>query len=383
MALAVSAKDEVGESQPIESDFRKQIPAEGLREYWYPAVLAKKLGRRRPVGVRLLGENLVFFRDRAGKIVALQDLCAHRGSKLSRGVCHFPGTITCPYHGWTYDAEGKCVAALVEGPESRIPQSGVEVPVKQVKELCGIAWVWMGDGDPVPLEEDVPEEFLDPNVHVLTEVQLWPINWRPLIENAIDGHAPYVHRNSVLALLSGLGPLGQKLTPILTREGKGLALIKETWPPIQKDYPGLGQFPKRFWRKYWQWVFRKSRSRGNFTGTPYTQEIVLPGITRITYPNYLYMRWGVPVDENSVRNFYWHVIRGSRAWKLLFCFSYYLYRRWAMNSNFSSQDLKIISSQDYNAREKVSWTDAVVIHWRKLVLQGYNVARTRRTRKAS
>ena len=204
MALAVSAKDEVGESQPIESDFRKQIPAEGLREYWYPAVLAKKLGRRRPVGVRLLGENLVFFRDRAGKIVALQDLCAHRGSKLSRGVCHFPGTITCPYHGWTYDAEGKCVAALVEGPESRIPQSGVEVPVKQVKELCGIAWVWMGDGDPVPLEEDVPEEFLDPNVHVLTEVQLWPINWRPLIENAIDGHAPYVHRNSLLAIFSGL-----------------------------------------------------------------------------------------------------------------------------------------------------------------------------------
>ena len=128
MALAVTAKDEMGESQPIESDFRKQIPAEGLREYWYPAVLVKKIGRRRPVGVRLLGENLVFFRDRAGKIVALQDLCAHRGSKLSRGVCHFPGTITCPYHGWTYDAEGKCVAALVEGPESRVPQSGVEVP---------------------------------------------------------------------------------------------------------------------------------------------------------------------------------------------------------------------------------------------------------------
>jgi len=382
MALAVTAKEEVEKIQPMESDFREQIPAEGLREYWYPAILAKKVGRRRPVGVRLLGENLVFFRDQAGKIVALQDLCAHRGSKLSKGVCHFPGTISCPYHGWTYDAQGRCVAAMVEGPESHIPESGVQIPVKKVKELCGIAWVWMGDGDPVPLEEDVPEEFLDPNVQVLTEVQLWPVNWRPLIENAIDGHAPYVHRNSVLAIFSGMGPLGQKLTPILTREGKGLALIKETWPPFQKEYPGLGQFPKRFWRKYWLRIVQKFRKKGSFTGTAYTQEIVLPGITRITYPDHLYMRWGVPVDENSVRNFYWHVVRGSRAWKLRFCFSYYLYRRWAMNSNFSSQDLRIIGSQDYHAVEKMSWTDAIVIHWRKLVLQGYHVARTRRTKKS-
>ena len=53
-----------------------------------------------------------------------------------------------------------------------------------------------------------------------------------------------------------------------------------------------------------------------------------------------------------------------------------------MNTNFSSQDLKIIGSQDYNAREKMSWTDAIVVHWRKLVLQGYNVSRTKRTRKA-
>ena len=67
MALAVQAKDEVGESQPIDSDWRQQIPAEGLREYWYPAVLAKKVGTRRPLGVRLLGEDLVFFRDRAGQ----------------------------------------------------------------------------------------------------------------------------------------------------------------------------------------------------------------------------------------------------------------------------------------------------------------------------
>jgi len=383
MAIAVPAKDDVGENQSIVTDWRKQIPAEGLREYWYPAVQTKKVGRRRPVGVRLLGENLVFFRDRAGKIVALKDLCPHRGSKLSQGVCHFPGTISCPYHGWTYDAHGKCVAAFVEGPGSRIPESGVQVPTKQVKELRGIAWVWMGEGEAVPLEEDVPEEFLDPNVLVLTDIRVWPLNWRPLIENAIDGHAPYVHRNSVLAVLCGMGPLGQKLTPTITREGKGLALLKEPAPPRQQDYPGLGRFPKRFWRKYWLRIYQKVRGKPTFMDKPYTQEIVLPGIARITYPKHLYIRWGVPVDESSVRNFYWHIIRGSRFWKLRFCFAYYVFRRWAMNLNFSAQDLKIVSNQDYGAKERVSWTDTIVIHWRKLVLQSFNVVRTTRTRRAN
>jgi len=153
-------------------------------------------------------------------------------------------------------------------------------------------------------------------------------------------------------------------------------------PPMQKEYPGLGRFPKRFWRKYWQWVFKKSKKRGTFTGKPYTQEIVLPGFTRISYSTHLYIRWGVPIDENSVRNFYWHIIRGSGVWKLRFLFYYYCFRRWATNTDFSKQDLKIINTQNYDAGEKVSWTDAVVVHWRKLVLQGYHVARTTRTKRA-
>ncbi len=94
------------------------------------------------------------------------------------------------------------------------------------------------------------------------------------------------------------------------------------------------------------------------------------------------MRWGVPIDKESVRNFYWHVTRGSKAWKLRFSLSYRLYLRWAMNTNFSTQDLKIIESQNYFAREKMSATDSVVTLWRKLVLEGYNATRAQRTRRA-
>jgi phenylpropionate dioxygenase-like ring-hydroxylating dioxygenase large terminal subunit len=380
--MVVVFQDRERKDRPEISIAREMIPATGLREYWYPAFPATKLGKRKPRGIRLLGEDIVFFRDEKGKVVALRDLCAHRGGKLSGGICHFPGTVSCPYHGWTYNADGQCVAALVEGPQSHIPKTAVQIPVKQVREFRQIVWVWIGDGDPVPLEEDVPEEFLDPRVTVFTEIRTWPVNWRPLIENAIDGHAPYVHRNSVLAVLFGLGPLGRKLTPISTREGKGIALSKETNPPMEQEYPSLGRFPRRYIRKYWIWIFQKKRTEKTFTGKPYTQEILLPGVTRISYPNHLYIRWGVPIDESLVRNFYWHVIRGSRAWKVWFAICYYLFRRWAMNRNFSEQDRAIVGQQNYTSEEKLSHTDAVVIQWRKLVLQGYHAGRRCRIRLA-
>jgi len=381
MATAPQVKEDDRETQSVVSGWRDEIPATGLREYWYPALLARRVGRRRPVGLRILGEDVVFFRDQAGNVVGLKDLCAHRGSKISRGVCHFPGTVTCAYHGWTYDAEGRCVAAFVEGPESHIPNTNVRIPAKKVRELRGIVWIWMGDGEPVPLEEDVPEEFVDPETTIFTHIRLWPINWRPLIENAIDGHAPYVHRNSILGMLYGLGALGQKLTPTSTRGGKGLSLLKGPLPPYQQDYPGLGRFPKHYRRRFWIRLFFLARWRKLSPAKMYTQEIVLPGITRITYPKHMYIRWGVPVDEGSVRNFYWHAVRGAKLPRLWFALCYYLFRRWAMNMNFSEQDRKIIETQNYTASEKLSWTDAVVIHWRKLVLQGYHVERVERTRQ--
>jgi hypothetical protein len=136
-------------------------------------------------------------------------------------------------------------------------------------------------------------------------------------------------------------------------------------------------------RRAWQKILGRWRRKTTFTGKPYTQEIVLPGITRITYPDHLYMRWGVPIDEGAVRNFYWHVIRGSMAWKLFFCLRYYLFRIWAMNIAFSNQDRRIVGTQNYGAPERLSATDAIVVGWRKMVLHGYHAQRVRRTRQRS
>src|SRR2546427_10226697 len=80
----------------------------GRREYWSPALYSRDL-RKKPVEIKMLGEDLVFVR-REGKVYALHARCQHRGMPLSQARYEFPGTITCAFHGWTYElASGKLV----------------------------------------------------------------------------------------------------------------------------------------------------------------------------------------------------------------------------------------------------------------------------------
>ncbi len=97
--------------QPIHFDpyAHTGLPHLGIRNYWYPALAGFRLGRK-PKAVKLLGEDIVVYRD-GGKVYALQDRCAHRGAKLSMGKCQYPGSasISCPYHGWTYNGRNRPV----------------------------------------------------------------------------------------------------------------------------------------------------------------------------------------------------------------------------------------------------------------------------------
>ena len=107
--------------RPKPLDNRARIPAIGLKEYWYPALPEKKVGRRKPVEVKIVGEKLVFFRDDKNEVVAVHHTCTHRGASLAYGRTHFKGTLTCPYHGWTFDGKGNLLAVLGEGPNSTLP----------------------------------------------------------------------------------------------------------------------------------------------------------------------------------------------------------------------------------------------------------------------
>src|SRR5471030_1029048 len=108
------------DEDPGELPYRRfGIPKLGFENYWYPILTPREVTRK-PRAVKLLGRDIVLFRD-GGKLFALDDRCPHRGVKLSAGTCDYAGTISCPYHGWTFDgASGQLVAALMEGPNAPI-----------------------------------------------------------------------------------------------------------------------------------------------------------------------------------------------------------------------------------------------------------------------
>ena len=160
----------------------------GFRDYWYPGLLSRHLGKEAR-GVKMLGEDLVFIRAN-GRAYALQDLCAHKGMPLSFGTCLRRGASPAgTMAGPTTWRPGKCVAALTDGPESAVT-GRYGVKTYPVEERGGIVFVYMGDGNPPPIEEDVPEEVLSPDWTQQTVVSVWEGNWRAAVENGYDAGQP-------------------------------------------------------------------------------------------------------------------------------------------------------------------------------------------------
>ena len=99
---------------------QNRVPFLGLREHWYPALPSRDLRNNQAVPRVMLGDNIVLFRDADGRAAALENRCPHRGPMLSLGQVGVleAGTITCRYHGMTFDGDGECVAFLADGPDS-------------------------------------------------------------------------------------------------------------------------------------------------------------------------------------------------------------------------------------------------------------------------
>ena len=378
------------------SDLRDRIPEIGLREYWYPAIAARKVGKRKPVSLPLLNEELVLFRDKQGEVVALQNACPHRGMPLALGDCHFAGTVSCPYHGWTYDKTGACVAVLGEGPDSAIAgKRDARARVYPTQTLKGIVFVWMGHGEPAPIAEDVPEEFFDDEALVLSSTTVWKCNWRPAIENIYDAHVFYVHRNSVQFWL-----LPQELFLRMSRMGarrarpaviNGRALTyrladnpvrgrlgfteDEGAPLVYQDiYPSLdgAKWPKQAWRVRWHRLvsgFRRARDRPPLVKSEEWTGLHLPCTFRVDYRTFIYSRCTVPIDREQSRMFYFHATRPGTCWKRwVDTLVFYIWRNWQMNYNFSGQDQRMMEHQRYDTPEKLSGTDLFPLETRRLIV---------------
>src|SRR5437667_176684 len=117
---------------------------EAMRRYWIPALLAWELPEPDcpPARVKLLGEELVAFRDSRGRIGLLDERCPHRQASLFLGRNEDCG-LRCVYHGWKFDVDGRCVDMLNE-PEELSFAHKIRTGAYPTVEAGGIIWAFLG-----------------------------------------------------------------------------------------------------------------------------------------------------------------------------------------------------------------------------------------------
>ncbi|MCH7608955.1 MAG: Rieske 2Fe-2S domain-containing protein [Chloroflexi bacterium] len=180
-----------------ENDFLTQVGpgtpgGELLRRYWHPVAVSAELTDEHPTRfVRILGEDLVLFRDKSGRVGLLADHCSHRGASLLYGRVEERG-ISCAYHGWLYDCEGN----ILETPPER--NDAIMKSVKQtaypVQKFIGLYWAYLGPA-PAPVIPPYDVWVRKDGTRKITVRPVLDCNWFQPMENSADSpHLEILHQ---------------------------------------------------------------------------------------------------------------------------------------------------------------------------------------------
>lgn len=170
-----------------------------MRNYWLPACMSQELPEPDgdPVSVRMLGEDLVAFRDTAGRVGVMAELCPHRRASLLYGRNEESG-LRCLYHGWKMDVHGTVVDMPAEPAREGVQRREVRHAAYPVRESHGLVWVYMGDPAQVP-EFEPPAFANGTNPRISIAKMNLPCNWAQALEGAIDSaHASILHSSEIL-----------------------------------------------------------------------------------------------------------------------------------------------------------------------------------------
>jgi nitrite reductase/ring-hydroxylating ferredoxin subunit len=164
---------------------------EYLRRFWHPFLIASELNDT-PKAVRLLGEDLVLFRDQGGRLGLLHRHCIHRGTSLEFGI-PAPRGIRCCYHGWLFDIDGTVLETPAEPESSRIKANFCQ-GAYPVREYRGLIFAYMGPPELMP-EFPLYDTYDYPEGNKLVPLRLeLPCNWVQVSENAADPiHNAFLH----------------------------------------------------------------------------------------------------------------------------------------------------------------------------------------------
>ncbi|CAN5549874.1 hypothetical protein BH24ACT15_BH24ACT15_01570 [soil metagenome] len=345
----------------------------GLRNYWYPVKWSNALTTD-PQEITLGGETIMIMRDVDGRAYGLHDRCPHRGVPLSQGDQQFPGTVSCAYHGWTFALnDGVLKAVITDGPDSPICGKA-SVQTYPLEERLGLVWLWLGDRDPHPIDDQLPAELTGKApCTVGGRIDERTGNWRLACENGFDeGHAKYLHRTSIWRLFKTMPTWN--MTHI-ERRGRWIYRVQDEvhW---DAHFPGLGTWTNKRW-----WKLNPPEDTdftlGN-TGAGAAPDPVIaaqefpgfvsvsqPGVLRVAYPQFIHYEFYVPVDAH--RHLYVGVMVQFKtglagAW---FRTRYLGGIRWLFHGDFSNQDAWMVEETDAPP-EQLYRPDLSLTAWRRL-----------------
>ncbi len=177
---------EVGRGTPM---------GELMRRYWQPIGAAVELRDTWTKRVRLLGEDLVLFRNQRGELGLIAEQCPHRRASFFHGIPTEQG-IRCPYHGWEFDPRGKCVSQPFEKDDNCAFRDRVATDAYPVQELGGVLFAYLGPNTPEQPAPLLPrfDGFVAEGAIRIMGKALLPINWLQIMENSLDPvHTEWLH----------------------------------------------------------------------------------------------------------------------------------------------------------------------------------------------
>lgn len=264
---------------------------EYMRKFWQPVCLSEEL-KDLPKAIRILGEDLVAFRDKTGRVGVLHRQCCHRGASLEYGVVTDKG-IRCCYHGWHYDVDGTLLETPCEPPESRLKET-VTQGAYPAFERDGLVFAYMGVPDEQP---DFPafDAYVYPKgTRLVPFSNVYPCNWLQVFENIMDHmHTAVLHNHmtadgvdaetSAGTSLDGFGDM-----PVMhwepTRNGNGCVFVATRRLPDDK-----------VWVRITEMLFPNYLQIGS----------LVPSAAAERHSTTAMTRWQVPVDDTHMVIFGW------------------------------------------------------------------------------
>ncbi len=213
-----------------------------LRRYWMPVACAGELTEDKPIkAFRLLGENLVVYRDKSGRYGVVAEQCPHRKASLAFGRVEEEG-IRCPYHGWKFDCTGKCL----EQPAEPI-DGGFKDKIKHTAYPCerlgGLLWAYLGP-EPRPLLPRWDVLAWEHGKRWIEKHEVYNCNWLQPMENSVDPSHLYWLHGETAHLVGVVGKYQEEHNFIPFEYG----IIKQRRTPGRKPGEGmqLDQHPLLF-----------------------------------------------------------------------------------------------------------------------------------------